>query len=264
MNANLSKLLRTAQVEFPSLLETKFRAMRLVRNTLKVPFEYDFRALSLFPEVEGAVYLDVGANRGQSTDAILMARKNATIHQFEPNDVLVEKLRDTFGGDERIVIHDFGLGDETTQAALVVPYYKKWMFDGLGSFNPDDAASWLKDKVFFFSERALTLHESRCQIRTLDELGLAPFFMKVDVQGYEFRALKGGDQTLRAHEPVLLIESPDSGTVRYLNDLGYDPFAFEGGSFIRGRTGRPNTFFMTDQKASLVTDHITDGQRQAA
>jgi FkbM family methyltransferase len=258
------KLLRTAQVHFPFLLDTKFRAMRLVRGVLKRPFEYDFRALSLFPDSEGAVYLDVGANRGQSTDAILMARKNATIHQFEPNDLLVAKLRHAFGDDERIVIHEFGLGDETTEAVLAVPFYRKWMFDGLGSFNPEDAAGWLRDKIFFFRERHLTLHESRCQIRMLDELGLAPFFMKLDVQGYEYRALKGGDRTLRAHEPVLLIEAPDEGTIQYLAEIGYHHFAFEGGAFIRGRIGSPNTFFMTEQKASLVRDHITDPQLRAA
>jgi len=58
--------------------------------------------------------------------------------------------------------------------------------------------------------------------RRLDELGLAPFFIKLDIQGYEYRALLGGERTIRTHEPVLLIESPDEQTIEFLAKLGYD------------------------------------------
>jgi hypothetical protein len=101
---NMRKLLRTLQVQFPYLLDAKFKLMRLVRNGLNIPFEYDFNALSLFPEEDDALFLDVGANRGQSTDAILMKRKNVRIHQFEPNKLLFEKLKGLYGRNERIMI----------------------------------------------------------------------------------------------------------------------------------------------------------------
>jgi hypothetical protein len=58
---NMRKLLRTLQVQFPYLLDAKFKLMRLVRNG-RTPLE-DFNALSLFPEVDDALFLDVGANR---------------------------------------------------------------------------------------------------------------------------------------------------------------------------------------------------------
>jgi len=208
MTRNLKKLLRTVQTRFPGFLDTKFRVMRFYRNTLRIPFENDFNALSLFPEVSGALFLDVGANRGQSTDAILMKRKHIKIHLFEPNELLCGQLKDAFGSNENIVINSFGLGDETTEGVLVVPVYKQWLFDGLGSFNEAEAADWLKGRMFFFDERFLTLRKSRCRIKKLDDLGLAPFFIKLDVQGYEYKALKGGEKTITTHEPVLLIESP--------------------------------------------------------
>src|SRR4051794_36403797 len=91
LSRNAKKLLRTLQVHFPSLLDTKFRVMRFYRNALKAPFEYDFNALPLF-HADGAVFLDVGANRGQSTDAILMNLSNVRIHLFEPNELLFRKL----------------------------------------------------------------------------------------------------------------------------------------------------------------------------
>lgn len=256
LKRNVMKLLRTAQAQFPGLLDTKFKVTRSYRNALNKPFENDFNALPLFPETGGELFLDVGANRGQSTDAILMRRRNPRLQLFEPNPLLSQKLKEMFGGNPRIVINNFGLGDEVTEGTLVVPFYNNWMFDGLGSFNRDEAENWLKPRMFFYKDHLLTTQESRCQIKTLDELKLAPFFVKLDIQGYEYKALLGGERTLRAHEPVLLIESPDQTTVAYLKGLGYDFYAYKAGRFVPRVIGAPNTFFMTAAKAALVRKHI--------
>lgn len=47
---------------------------------------------------------------------------------------------------------------------------------------------------------------------TLDSLGLAPDFVKLDVEGMERAALIGGEQTIRAHRPVVMLE--DNGLSR--------------------------------------------------
>ena len=82
MNESVKKLLRTLQTNFPYLLDTKFTLMRLYRNKLGIPFEKDFHALQLFPNIGEVLFLDVGANRGQSTDAILMQTKNSRVQLF--------------------------------------------------------------------------------------------------------------------------------------------------------------------------------------
>jgi hypothetical protein len=98
----------------------------------------------------------------------------------------------------------------------------------------------------------------------LDELGLKPLFMKLDIQGYEFQALKGGEQTLRACEPVLLIESPpEEKIVKYLRGFGYQMYAFIRGKFVPGSVGSHNTFFMTPGKSSLVKAHIESAELTA-
>ncbi|MDH3726291.1 MAG: FkbM family methyltransferase [Myxococcales bacterium] len=251
--------LRTFQVHFPRLLDTKFALMRTLRRALRIPFERDFEALSLFPIADDALLLDVGANRGQSTDAILLAVGNTRVqvHLFEPNELLLEKLKQLFGEDERIWLHGFGLGDEATESTLFVPFYRKWMFDGLASFDEDEARSWLRGRLYFYDERLLTLRESKCRLRTLDELGLEPFFMKIDVQGYEYDALKGGEDTLRAHEPILLVEAPDDLVIDFLSGIGYRYFSYERGKFRPGHKGRSNTYFMTAAKSRLVAERIS-------
>ncbi len=256
LNRHTKRFLRTAQTQFPGLLDVKFNTMRLIRNTMRIPFENDFNALSLFSDAGDAVFLDVGANRGQSADAILMNCKNARIHAFEPNPLLVEKLRAMFGRDERVTIHAYGLGDETTENTLVIPCYKKWVFDGLGSFERSEASDWLKPRMFFYKDRHLTLREWQCPIKRLDDLGLAPWFIKLDIQGYEYRALLGARQTICQHRPLLLIESPNAETIAFLTGLGYEYYAFKRGIFMPRVIGAPNTFFMTEETVRQVRSYI--------
>lgn len=97
---------------------------------------------------------------------------------------------------------------------------------------------------------------SNSEIESLDELQLAPFFMKLDIQGYEYKALKGAEKTLAAHEPVLLIESPNRTIRNFLKSLRYEFYAFDRGKFICGVTGSLNTFFMTTGKSRLVENYI--------
>ncbi|MBT9314710.1 FkbM family methyltransferase [Leptothoe spongobia] len=256
MNQNFKKLLRTLQVNFHYLLETKFSLMRFYRNKLGIPFEADFKALHLFPDTDGALYLDIGANRGQSTDAILMQTKNSHIQMFEPSELLCKKLEGLYGDNKRIVINKFGLGAQAAEQDLYTPFYKKWMFDGLSSFDEAEAREWLVDGIFFFEEERLTLQKTHCQIKTLDELDLNPFFIKIDIQGYELQAIKGGREMIKTHEPILLIEQPNDDIVSYLKNLGYELYAYANGRFTSGTNGYPNTFFMTKSKAALVKEFI--------
>jgi hypothetical protein len=131
------------------------------------------------------------------------------------------------------------------------------MFDGLASFDEDSARSWLEGRLYFYNERCLSIRKITCHIKRLDELDLAPFFVKLDIQGYEFQALKGGEKTIKTYEAILLIESPNKKTISYLIDLGYQLYAFKQGRFMPGATGELNTFFMTKNKSSMVENHIT-------
>jgi FkbM family methyltransferase len=248
----MDKLVRTLQANFPFLLDAKFAARSLISRTLKRPQDADFRALSLFPDIEGALYLDVGANRGQSIEAILMFTQRSCIGSFEPNPLLCDQLKQRFHGQQRVTINNFGLGDQDGAFKLYVPYYKKWMYDGLASLKRDFAADWLRDRVYWYRDEHLTIKEVDCRIRRLDDLDLAPFFIKLDVQGYELEALHGGERTLRRHEPVLLIESPDEETCTFLSSLGYQLYSWKDGQLKAGSFGVTNTIFMTAAKSALL------------
>jgi FkbM family methyltransferase len=250
--STMKKLIRTLQVNFPGMLEFKFSLMRSVRAMLQRPFEYDFNAIRLFPDLDHALYLDIGANRGQSTDAILMAKDNVQIQIFEPNRLLFSKLKNMFSSDRRVDLYDFGIGDKEMSGLLYVPFFKKWMFDGLASFDREEAAGWLPENIYAFDDSNLTLQTSTCSIRRLDDLDLQPFFIKIDIQGFEYRALLGGVETLRKHTPILLIEAPSECIIEFLGNFGYRKYSFEKNKFVVDKTGELNTFFITSDKLALI------------
>ncbi|MBL8351855.1 MAG: FkbM family methyltransferase [Burkholderiaceae bacterium] len=249
---DIKKALRTLQVEFPFLLEWKFQTMRRLRSALNLPFERDFAAIPLLSPPPDALFLDVGANRGQSTDAILMMVPGARVQLFEPNHQLFVRLQGIFASLPHVVQHNFGLGDEKTEAVLHVPFYKQWMFDGLASFDEHEARDWLDGRMYFFKSSHVRVEKSICRVQRLDDMALRPFFVKIDVQGFELNVLKGGRQTLIEHKPVLLIEAPSPAIIEFLAALGYEPYAFDAGRFHRGRRGRLNTFFLTPDKAAAI------------
>lgn len=248
----MKKVIRTLQTNFPMLLETKFAAARCLRNVMGIPFEADFRAIQYFPESDHSLFLDVGGNRGQSTEAILLYAKNSTIQIFEPNPTLCKRLENQYKHSQNVQVNQLALGDKPSEQRIYIPYYKNWMFDGLASLDRENPKLWLKENLHNHKESHVTLEEVKCEVKTLDELNLVPFFIKLDIQGYEYQALKGGENTIRANEPVLLIEAPDQQIIDYLDALGYRYFAFDRGKFRAQTKGKLNTFFMTKKRASGV------------
>ena len=68
------KALRTLQTRFPSLVDLKYRAQHLKRSIMKRPFERDFALVAKFHPDPEAEFLDIGANRGQTVQALRLFR----------------------------------------------------------------------------------------------------------------------------------------------------------------------------------------------
>jgi FkbM family methyltransferase len=258
MMRTAQRVLRTAQTFIPAFGDIKAAAQdRLARLTGR-PFEADFAALRLFGG-EGRLHLDIGANRGQSITAIRLCAASPRIVSFEPNPKLAAALVRRFGAVEGLRIEPVGLGAAEGEFALHIPSYRGYVFDGLASTDRAMAESWLNRRTLVaFDPAKLAIETVRCRIRTLDSFDLAPFFVKIDVQGSELAVLQGGEGTIARHRPVLLIEWPEDDVAAWLAARGYVPHAFDGREqrFRRHRGGGLNTFFMTEDKAALVADRI--------
>jgi FkbM family methyltransferase len=251
---NMRKLLRTTQSYFPALKEAKDNLQHCYRTTLKIPHEQDFRIISRFNSSED-VFIDVGANHGQSINSILLFRPDARIISFEANSALAkEKLHKRYAGRSNIQIHSFGLSDAPGEFTLYVPSYNGFVYDGLASLDRKEATEWLNSHTLYrFDPSKLVIFEVPCRVETLDAMDLAPSFIKLDVQGWEYHVLLGGQTTLARTEPVLLVEDyqEDPRIKLLLEPYGYREYHLSNGSLVPGLGKGPNTFLLTERRVSL-------------
>lgn len=244
------------QSELGFLQGAKQACYRCSRALLRQPSDPDFAALRFIPDSLPGCCVDVGANRGQSIAAIRLFKPRARIHSFEPNPELAAALARRYRGRAAISVHAFGLADVAGGARLFIPVYKGCVYDGLASLDRQSAATWLSPETLYgFSERRLAVRETVCRTERLDDQHLDPFFIKIDVQGREFEVVRGGIETIRRLEPVLMIEdlSHRPRLAALLHDLGYRQYLFDATGFFRADAGAVvNFLLMTDRRAGTV------------
>lgn len=248
----LRKLLRSLQVFFPFLQGLKYRLRFAWMRFSRTPHEADFKAMAHLKPTHGQQLIDIGANRGEAiTSMQIIVGNTYPIVGFEPNAVIFRKLKEYLARYENVKLHQVGLGNNTDAAPLYVPFYRHWVFDGLASFHYENAKNWLKGRLFWYRERFLQIKKTPCLVKTLDQYDLQPFFIKIDVQGYEMEVLQGSQETIEKNRPVLLVESIDQACLKFLSTLGYRPFYYLHGKFIPGE-GKPNTYCLhTEQHQYL-------------
>lgn len=198
-------ILRDLQSRFALVLEAKTDMQRYLRRMRKTPFEYEYSILQHLAS-NGRSVIDVGANRGQSIEAVRLYHKQVAIHSFEPSGILSEKLSHRYASDNLISIKNLALGSQVSSEKLYVPYYRNFMYDGLASFTKSRAENWLNaDTVWRFNPAKRSLRKLNCNVALLDSYNLDPFFLKIHVQGFESEVLAGGEKLIEKSKPVLLL-----------------------------------------------------------
>jgi FkbM family methyltransferase len=248
------RIVRTAQTFFPVLADAKPAVQSRVNQFLQRPFEADFAALRLLGREAGQLYVDVGANRGQSIDAIRMTANRPRIVSFEANQLFAEKLRRRYAQQPEIRIEATGLGAEEGIFTLHIPSYRGYVFDGLASLDREAAMSWIGPlAVLRFDPAKLQCHTVTCSVRPLDSFTLKPFFIKIDVEKLEMEVLRGARQTLEQHHPILLVESDNPEVSTFLRSFHYQAFAYDSQNrrFLPS-DGIGNSFFVPKTKLNLI------------
>ena len=154
------------------------------------------RAIKSVIKKKNPIIFDIGAHEGESINRFRNLFENPIIHSFEPQSQIFEKLRNKNKKDKNLFLNNFGLSTEQGSEEIFV--------------NSNTAASSYlninnKDKFF----RSLkTIQKEKTKIDTFDnycnkiKVDLIDL-VKIDVQGYEEKVLKGA---LKSLDKVLLIE----------------------------------------------------------
>jgi len=222
---NLSPIIRDVQSRVPFALDLKTDLQRHLRRLRKRSFEYEYSILKHL-EPNGKCAVDIGANRGQSIEAIRLYHPNIEIHSFEPNRILHEKLIKRYNADNALILRNMAIGSQQAFETLYVPYYRKFMYDGLASFTKERATNWLNSEtVWRFNKNNLSLLELECNVARLDAYNLNPFFLKIHVQGFEKEVLVGGENCVQNAKPVLLL-AYNAEAHKWLVERGWQKFLY--------------------------------------
>ncbi|MGY4339151.1 FkbM family methyltransferase [Bradyrhizobium sp. LM2.9] len=114
----------------------------------------------------------------------------------------------------------------------------------MAATSREAATEWLSDsgRMYRFDQSKLTVGEHRIECRTLDSFAMSPSLIKVHAQGAELEILQGSEQTLRRHKPALMCAFASDGISEFVSEIGYRPYVFQNGRFVRGLAPRSVTF----------------------
>lgn len=160
--------------------------------------------------IKPGVALDIGANIGNHS--IYFSRHFSSVLAFEPHPRIFELLSFNAKIVDNVVPFQFGLGEADESLDL--------------NENPENMGSasvkhkWTADGGTV-----------KVRIRRLDGLDLgagAISFMKIDVEGLESSVIRGARETIRKHQPLILMEQLESEfsggsteSIEFLRQEGY-------------------------------------------
>ena len=188
------------------------------------------------------MFVDIGANGGQTAVGIARVLPTARIESFEPNPALTPELawvRRLLG--ERFNHHAVGLGSRSGVMTLHVPHVDDLPVTTRASLSvrvADDRAVELNRETGRSSE----VRPVQVEIRRFDDLGLRPHGIKVDVEGVELEVLRGMTETIGACHPMLMLEYNDQTQEcrNLLTEYGYDFWDVDPATLRLVTTGSPS------------------------
>ena len=168
-------------------------------STFQTP-SYEGLKSDWFTSLKIDTVLDIGANVGQFSQTISLIIPDAKIYAFEPIPNCFESLKESFISNSNVVAFNLGLGDESG----------KILFE---ENNISVCSSFLKmadshKEAFAFTNISKSIDVEIVRLDDVVEkidIGNA-LLVKIDVQGYEDKVIKGGYQTIKMAK-IIIIET---------------------------------------------------------
>jgi FkbM family methyltransferase len=247
----VKRQLRDLQTFAPGIRAAKFGLYNLASRRAGWFVEPEFKLLAAVAPVGLAI--DIGGNWGQSVHALKRYARPDTLLSIEPNPALGQRLDRVFRSSAGVTIKQVALSDAPGQLTLHVPRYRNFVYDGLASLDREAAAEWLNaERMARFDPDKLSIDTYPVAIETLDQYGLTPDIIKIDVQGLEEKVASGGRETIRAAKPIMIVEAPTSGFVELMGQAGLLPYRWTGSRLLPHDTGGNNTLFLSDEKKHAI------------
>lgn len=202
----------------------KFKIRTLHRDHKENDF---FHFLGMLKDGDGVV-LDIGANLGVMTVHLARKLPNSTVHAFEPmpdNRAIFKKIIAKYRL-QNVVFHEIALGDSDGTVKMILPEKDGAKMQGLSHVKHDSITEWNEGKEF------------EVPIKPLDSLFEEEKIqgIKMDVENFEYFVLKGGQNLLAKHKPIIYTELWENENrqkcFELLKELGYSTFAMKGDQLV--------------------------------
>lgn len=146
--------------------------------------------------LRGGTLFDIGAHAGIISALFCAGRSTNKVYSFEPSPVSqkrLEAIRALNQIEDRMFIQPSAIGSDRAKLEMLL----------------DPAGGYVQIQHFEHTawaapQRIVVEVESIPQ--AAERLGVIPDFIKLDIEGYEYEALKGAASFLSEHQPLLLFE----------------------------------------------------------
>ena len=190
-------------------------------------------AFAAFAELgtRDGLFCDVGASIGQSALSFRIFNPTAPVFSLEPLAVHEGDLAFVARVARPMRFRIAGAAEHPGRARIHIPAVGGLELTAEASLSRQSAEEVLERlRASPAHERAgLEIHETDVELVRIDDLGLRPAIIKVDVEGGETGVIEGARETIAAHRPVLMVERSAETTeiAAGLGELGYAPYVFD-------------------------------------
>jgi FkbM family methyltransferase len=170
---------------------------------------------------DGMNVFDIGTNMGETLLNFSKLNHSGKNYGFEPVPFLFEKAKKNIGlnGFRNIYLNNLAISDKKGALYFEMPANRNF-----GSINMS-----LRQTTNSKEVKAVTFDEF-VESHRIDKID----FIKIDVEGFEYKVLQGAVMSIQKFKPLLFIELIDgylkkngnsaSQLVNFVSDLGYDVF----------------------------------------
>lgn len=208
------------------------RARAIWRFKRGEPHEVDYKYFRRFADEDG-LFVDVGANLGTSALSARTVLPHSRILSIEPNPLHNHDLRRVAKRVGNMDVLNLAAHERVDEMELHIPTWRGIPITGEASLSRaavlESAAlrSRLGDRM---NSHHFAVRTFRVPVKPLDQLGLEPRFIKIDVQGVGDAVLRGLHGTIDRHRPIIMVESDgrtNETVFAHLGGLGYVAFVYD-------------------------------------
>jgi len=213
-------------------------------------YELDVQVLIDVGVQPGDTFIDVGANSGMIT--LMAARRvgpSGRVLAFEPNPLAMTRLLSSISTNSLFWVTPFALGlsDSSATLTLRIPPGRDSTCGTFGHLSGEEGRPSIEEHTAPVARG----DDALCGLVS------APIAIKIDVEGFEEKVVRGLEDTIRQFRPLIITEvlgenlARAGSSVRNLfdamNRLCYEPFRMELSTLLRSRKLRLRPIRLSDE-----------------